>query len=76
MDESALLNGWTRVRQWMERRDSMDGTARLNGWTETVQWMDKRLPIWHGIASFCFTADSHPIHICFTSDSHKANDAM
>ena len=46
----------------MERRDSMDGAMRLNGWTETVQWMDKRLPIWHGIASFYFTADSHPIH--------------
>ena len=24
MDRNALLNGWTRVRQWIARRDSMD----------------------------------------------------
>ena len=27
MDRNALLNGWTRVRQWIARRDSMDRTA-------------------------------------------------
>ena len=48
MDRNALLNGWTRVRQWIPRCDSMDRAARLNGSNETRQWIDKHRPIWRG----------------------------
>ena len=48
MDGLGFVNGWTRVCQWIEQRNSMDEAKRLNGWNMTVQWMDKHLPIWRG----------------------------
>ena len=49
MDGSALLNGCTRVRQWIARCDSMDRTTRLNGWDKTFQWIDDHPSISRGI---------------------------